>query len=66
MEQFFPICAGENAVGVLAVGGLMGDCKPEEQEFLGALLGLAASVISNAQAHDAARSGLTSGSFAAA
>ncbi|MFN7932947.1 MAG: PP2C family protein-serine/threonine phosphatase [Bryobacteraceae bacterium] len=55
LERFFPIGAEDSPVGVLAVGGLAVEFKPEEGEFLQALLGVAASVISNAQAHDAAR-----------
>ncbi len=55
MERFFPIGSVDRPVGVLAVGGLAVEFKAEEGEFLEALLGVAASVISNAQAHDAAR-----------
>lgn len=56
VERIFPIGAQDEPVGLLGIGGLspMG-IDPGEAEFVSALLGLAASVISNAQAHDAAR-----------
>ncbi len=54
MVLFFPIGSPSEPVGVLGVGGLPSAVKPEEAEFIEALLGLAASVISNAQAHEQA------------
>jgi len=59
MERFFVIGSDAEPVGVLGIGGLSTAIKPEEIEFLQAVLGVAASVISNAQAHDQARSANT-------
>jgi sigma-B regulation protein RsbU (phosphoserine phosphatase) len=55
LERFFLIGSESEPAGVLAIGGTLGAVKDEEAEFVQALLGLAASVISNAQAHDRAR-----------
>jgi sigma-B regulation protein RsbU (phosphoserine phosphatase) len=56
IEKIFPIGGAEEPVGLLGLGGFgAAGIDPEEAEFVTALLGLAASVISNAQAHDAAR-----------
>lgn len=53
--RLFPIGEGE-PVGLLGIGGLSpAGIAAGEADFISALLGLAASVISNAQAHDAAR-----------
>jgi sigma-B regulation protein RsbU (phosphoserine phosphatase) len=55
IEKTFAIGA-EEPVGLLGLGGISADnATGEELEFLRALLGLAASVISNAQAHETAR-----------
>lgn len=59
MDHFFRIGSESEPVGVLAIGGLASPFRQEEGEFLEALLGVAASVISNAQAHDSARSANT-------
>ncbi|MBI3208103.1 MAG: SpoIIE family protein phosphatase [Candidatus Solibacter usitatus] len=56
IEQFFPIGSNSEPTGMLGIGGLAGTPGAEETEFLQALLGLAASVIANAQAHEQARS----------
>ena len=54
LEQFFPIEQTGKAIGVLAIGRpARGFLEPEEEDFIKALLGLAASSISNAQAHEA-------------
>ena len=54
LEQFFPIEQTGNAIGVLAIGRpARGFLEPEEEDFVKALLGLAASSIANAQAHEA-------------
>ncbi len=51
--SFYPIGDAENPVGVLGIGKPpIGEIAPEENEFLDALLGIAASSITNAQAHD--------------
>ncbi|MBL8228022.1 MAG: PP2C family protein-serine/threonine phosphatase [Bryobacterales bacterium] len=55
IERFFPIGAANDATGVLGIGGVM-QHREEEIEFVEALLGVAASVISNADAHDQAKS----------
>ncbi len=57
IEKIFRIGTESEPVGLLGVGGLgPAGISGEEEQFVDALLGLAASVISNAQAHDAARS----------
>ena len=54
LEQFFPIEQTGKTIGVLAIGRpARGFLEPEEEDFVKALLGLAASSISNAQAHEA-------------
>ncbi len=54
-ELFFPIGDPASPVGVLAISRpARGELETEEQDFLRALLGLAASGIANAQAHDEA------------
>ena len=54
LEQFFPIEQTGKAIGVLAIGRpARGFLEPEEEDFVEALLGLAASSIANAQAHEA-------------
>jgi sigma-B regulation protein RsbU (phosphoserine phosphatase) len=54
LEQFFPIEQTGAAIGILSIGRTArGFLEPEEEDFLNALLGLAASSISNAQAHEA-------------
>jgi sigma-B regulation protein RsbU (phosphoserine phosphatase) len=54
LEQFFPIERTGRAIGMLAIGHpARGFLEPEEEEFVTALLGLAASSIANAQAHEA-------------
>ena len=56
LDLMFPIGDGEYPVGLLAVGHPpAGRLDDEEQEFLRALLGIAASGIANARAHDEAR-----------
>ncbi len=55
IEHFFRIGPEAGPAGVLAIGGTLGGLKAEEAEFVQALLGVAASVISNAQAHEQAR-----------
>lgn len=53
IQELMPIGPSMVPVGVLGLGGLpSGGLDAEESEFIRALLGLAASVISNAQAHD--------------
>lgn len=55
LEQFFPIRQTNQVIGIVALGKpARGFLEPEEEDFLGALLGLAASSIANAQAHEAA------------
>lgn len=55
IQELIPIGPPAEPVGVLGLGGLPASgVDPEEQDFVLALLGLAASVISNAQAHDQA------------
>jgi len=55
LEQFFHIEQTGKAIGVLAIGrAARGFLEPEEEDFIKALLGLAASSIANAQAHEAA------------
>jgi sigma-B regulation protein RsbU (phosphoserine phosphatase) len=54
LEQFFPIEQTEQTIGVLAIGrAARGVLEPDEEDFIKALLGLAASSIANAQAHEA-------------
>ncbi|MCC6368791.1 MAG: PP2C family protein-serine/threonine phosphatase [Bryobacterales bacterium] len=55
LDRFFRIGPERDPDGYLAVGGLAYGMKAEEAEFLEAMLGVAASVISNAQAHEQAR-----------
>ncbi len=53
LEQFFPITQTERVIGMVALGRpARGFLEPEEEDFLNALLGLAASSIANAQAHE--------------
>ncbi len=55
LEQFFPITQTDRVTGMLALGRpARGFLEPEEEDFLNALLGLAASSIANAQAHEEA------------
>lgn len=55
MQQIFPIGEAEEPVGMLAIAAPMkGELEPEEHDFLRALIGLAASGITNALAHDEA------------
>jgi sigma-B regulation protein RsbU (phosphoserine phosphatase) len=59
IERFFRIgtdneATGNEATGILGIGGVMSP-REEEFEFVEALLGVAASVISNAEAHDQAK-----------
>lgn len=54
IERFLDIGTETEKVGVLGIGGTMAE-REEEIEFVEALLGLAGSVISNAEAHDQAR-----------
>ncbi len=54
LTQFFAIEQGEEVIGVLAVSQpARGFLEPEDEDFVSALLGLAASSITNAQAHEA-------------
>ncbi len=54
LEQFFPIEQTGRAIGILAIGPVAsGFLAAEEEDFVNALLGLAASSIANAQAHEA-------------
>ena len=54
LEQFFPIEQTGTVTGILAIGRpARGFLEPEEEDFIKALLGLAASSIANAQAHEA-------------
>jgi sigma-B regulation protein RsbU (phosphoserine phosphatase) len=53
LEQFFPIEQNDRAIGLLAIGHPARPLEPEEEDFVRALLGLAASSITNAQAHEA-------------
>jgi sigma-B regulation protein RsbU (phosphoserine phosphatase) len=54
LEQFFAIEQTGRATGILAIGPpARGFLEPEEEDFVTALLGLAASSIANAQAHEA-------------
>ncbi len=53
LEQFFPIEQGDQTIGLLAIGRpARGFLEPEEEDFIKALLGLAASSICQAQAHE--------------
>ena len=53
LEQIFPIGEPAEPIGMLAIGKPMrGDLEPEEHDFVYALIGLAASGIANALAHD--------------
>lgn len=55
LEQFFPIKQTDQVIGMIALGRpARGFLEPEEEDFLNALLGLAASSIANAQAHEEA------------
>ena len=52
LKSFFPIQQIQT-IGVLAIGRpARGTLEPEEEDFINALLGLAASSIANAQAHE--------------
>jgi len=54
LEQFFAIEQTGRAIGMLAIGRpARGFLEAEEEDFVKALLGLAASSIANAQAHEA-------------
>lgn len=54
LEQFFPIIQTNRVIGIIAISRpARGFLEPEEDEFVSALLGLAASSIANAQAHEA-------------
>ncbi len=54
LEQFFAIERTGETIGVLAIGRqARGFLEAEEEDFVKALLGLAASSIANAQAHEA-------------
>ena len=54
LERFFPIEQTDRMIGVLAIGrAARGVPEPDEEDFIKALLGLAASSIANAQAHEA-------------
>ena len=54
LELFYAIGQTDRPIGVLALGRpTRGFLEPGEEEFLNALLGLATSSISNAQAHEA-------------
>jgi sigma-B regulation protein RsbU (phosphoserine phosphatase) len=54
LEQFFPIEQTGKAIGMMAIGRpARGFLEPEEEDFTKALLGLAASSVANAQAHEA-------------
>jgi serine phosphatase RsbU (regulator of sigma subunit) len=53
LEHFFPIEQTGRSTGLLAIGvPARGALEPEEEDFINALLGLAASSIANAQAHE--------------
>ena len=53
INSFYPIGDAENPIGFLGIGKPpAGEISAEEIESLGALLGLAASSIANAQAHE--------------
>jgi sigma-B regulation protein RsbU (phosphoserine phosphatase) len=53
LEQFFAIEQTGQTIGVLAIARpARGVLEPEEEDFINALLGLAASSIANAQAHE--------------
>lgn len=53
LKHFFPIGPPDGPIGVLAIGRpAKGDLESDEVDFLNALLGLAASSIANAQAHE--------------
>ncbi len=51
IRRFFPIGDGKMPVGMLGLGDLMREMDAEEESFLDALLGIAASGIDNATAH---------------
>ncbi len=51
VRRFYPIGDGEAPVGTLGLGDLMREMDAEEEGFLDALLGIAASGINNATAH---------------
>ena len=54
LDHFFPIEHIDKTIGVLAIGrAARGSLEPEEEDFVRALMGLAASSIANAQAHEA-------------
>lgn len=54
LERFFPIEQTDRMIGVLAIGqSARGALEADEEDFIKALLGLAASSIANAQAHEA-------------
>lgn len=56
IDRFFPIGPEDEPVGVLGIGGMLSaDISSDDSDFIAALLGLAASVISNATAHEASR-----------
>ena len=54
LQQFFPVKQADQVIGIVALGQpARGVLEPEEEDFINALLGLAASSIANAQAHEA-------------
>lgn len=54
LEQFFPVTQTNQVIGILALSRpVRGGLEPEEEDFVNALLGLAAATIANAQAHEA-------------
>ena len=56
IEKVFPVGPADEPIGLLGLGGFSpAGIDPDEAQFVSALLGLAASVISNAKAHDEAR-----------
>ena len=54
LDQFYPVSHAGMVIGMVAFGRpARGFLEPEEEDFVNALLGLAASSIANAQAHEA-------------
>ncbi len=51
VEHVFPIATSGEPAGYLGIGGLAAALAPEESDFIQALLGMASSVVSNAEAH---------------
>ncbi|MDX1984117.1 MAG: PP2C family protein-serine/threonine phosphatase [Bryobacteraceae bacterium] len=54
ISQIFAIGAADAPAGYLGIGGMADAVKDDEAAFVDALLGMAASVISNAEAHERA------------